>query len=165
MAALPGLFRTYRSCRQCDTVASYNVPSEMRAVCCKQHATDDMVDVVSRRCARVGCPSQPSYWQKDDPSKRMYCAEHRLPNMVRRWPRKRKPTRTKCQHCPSMATMAFPNELEYAVCKGHASPGMVAIKLPPKPTPKRASRAVPIMQEEDSGEPIIDEALQQDLFH
>lgn len=164
MAALPGSFRTYRSCRQCDTVASYNLPSETRAVCCKQHATEDMVDVVSRRCGYIGCPAQPSYWQADDPSKRMFCAQHCLPGMVRRWPRKRKATRPKCLHCPSVATMAYPNELECGVCKGHASPGMVPIKPPPKPAPRRVHRPLPPAEEELHG-PIIDEQFQWELLH
>jgi hypothetical protein len=59
--------------------AVFGLPNGEGGYCCKAHKTEDMRNVVSKRCEIEGCDKQPSYGIKDKKPTR--CREHKTDDM------------------------------------------------------------------------------------
>ena len=76
----PGSRMRHCSHGLCTRQANDNIEGS-KAAYCKQHAAADMVDVVSRRCARIPCTRQPTFNTKGSKDV-AYCREHAAEDMV-----------------------------------------------------------------------------------
>ena len=45
----------------CTQSPSYNIPTLKTPIYCKEHKSDDMIDVKSKRCIYENCTKNPSY--------------------------------------------------------------------------------------------------------
>ncbi|CAN0559749.1 unnamed protein product, partial [Laminaria digitata] len=63
------------------THPSFNAEGGKRAVFCKQHALEGMVNVVSRHCSQDTCTKQPSFNTRGNKTA-VYCREHAQGGMV-----------------------------------------------------------------------------------
>ncbi|CAM9576052.1 unnamed protein product, partial [Laminaria digitata] len=73
-----------RHCRyhQCEKRANFNVEGgSKKAVYCKQHADDGMVDVINKRCLHESCTTRPAY-NFEGSRTAAYCKQHADNGMV-----------------------------------------------------------------------------------
>ena len=65
----------------CDRRPGYALPDTGKAIMCREHKTDQMVDITHSKCLHEGCEKAPSFGNPGE-KKRMYCKEHKSENMV-----------------------------------------------------------------------------------
>lgn len=123
---------TSRNCIECTKVnikkrASFNLPTEIKAKYCKDHKTDDMVNVNQNKCQEDDCGKQPAF-NYDGEKVGKYCSGHSKEGMVNVAYRN-----GKCKGEGCMKTYPIFNykgEKKGIYCKEHALEGMVDIKNP-----------------------------------
>jgi EsV-1-7 cysteine-rich motif len=106
----------------CSTQAVFNLPGETKGKWCKQHKTNDMIDVFNPKCRYENCKKQPSFNYIDE-KKGMYCQFHKLDGMVDIKPRKY------CEYkgCKTRACFNHTTESVPKFCSLHKDPDMVDI--------------------------------------
>ena len=65
----------------CTTRPIYNVKGSNTPLFCREHKSDDMVDVKNKMCAHPDCTTQPSYNVKGSKTP-LFCREHKSDDMV-----------------------------------------------------------------------------------
>lgn len=70
-----------RTCKICGKRAVFNMIGEKKGKYCKQHKTEEMVDVVNIKCLHKDCKIQPVYNYPNE-NKGKYCSLHALDGMV-----------------------------------------------------------------------------------
>ena len=65
----------------CKTRPTYNVEGQTKALYCSEHKSDEMVDVINKKCIHPNCKKQPNY-NAEGQTNALYCSEHKLVDMV-----------------------------------------------------------------------------------
>ena len=65
----------------CDKRAIFNIPTEKRGNYCKEHKSEQMIDVMNPKCFYEGCGKIPGYNFVGE-KKGLYCNTHKLENMI-----------------------------------------------------------------------------------
>jgi hypothetical protein len=116
---LSGMQNTNKKCQECHKEAIFALPDK-KATHCKDHKTDDMVDVRSKTCLYQGCSIKPSFNVKGSKTG-LYCFEHKTESMVN-------VISKRCKHTDCNTQASFGNEDSTAeYCKKHALPGMIDV--------------------------------------
>jgi hypothetical protein len=110
----------------CKRSALYNL-ADLYPAYCKDHKTDDMVNVYSVRCDYVsefGVPCKKTVsWGYPDTKKKVRCAEHKLDGMDDlKHPRCMEPK------CPNQRSYGFAKDKVITHCSVHSKTGMVNLK-------------------------------------
>jgi len=105
----------------CDTIPCYNFQGQKKAIYCKKHKQQEMVDVVNKRCLHEGCDKQPTY-NFQGQKKALYCNEHKREEMV-------DVVNKRCLHegCHKLPTYNFQGQKQRLYCNEHKQPEMVDI--------------------------------------
>jgi hypothetical protein len=64
----------------CTTHPSYNLSTETKALYCKKHKKENMIDIKSKLCQYIKCKNDAIYGIKD--KKSQFCFEHKKENMI-----------------------------------------------------------------------------------
>jgi hypothetical protein len=103
---------------KCGKTAIYNKPGEP-ARFCKEHKSNEMVNVKHKKCKFPGCTTTP-YFNYENLKSGLYCAEHKLENMINiKSPR--------CKTCNNIASYNLPTKKIPEYCKTHKLDNMVDI--------------------------------------
>ena len=94
---------------------------DKRATYCKSHASDDMIDIVSKRCKAIDCTKNPVYGLPDD-KKATYCKSHASDDMI-----DIKHKRCLDPDCTTRPSYGLPDDKKATYCKSHALEGMINI--------------------------------------
>jgi EsV-1-7 cysteine-rich motif len=116
--------RKHRECQDecCGKQASFNVPGETLRIFCATHATEGMVNVVSKRCEHPDCDVRPSFNVPGE-VKGIFCKDHATEGMV-------DVVSKRCEHpdCDVRPNFNVSGEVKGIFCKDHATEGMVNVK-------------------------------------
>jgi hypothetical protein len=105
----------------CNTIASFNLPTEDKPLFCLKHKTNEMINVKNSKCKHPNCDKQPSYNLPTECSG-LYCAEHKLENMIN--------VITKScafEGCLIRPTFNYENESVAIYCKLHSNDNMIDV--------------------------------------
>ena len=107
---------------ECNKQPAFNVEGETKALYCKAHAKEGMVDIKSKRCAHSECNKHPAF-NVEGETNALYCKAHATEGMV-------DITHKPCAHpkCNTRPTFNVEGETKALYCKAHATEGMVDIK-------------------------------------
>ena len=105
----------------CNKRANYNHINEKKALYCKEHKLDDMVDIKHKRCKNPDCNKIPSYNYSNE-TKPLYCKEHKLIDMI-------DVRHKKCisPDCLLQPVYNYINETKRLYCKAHKLDGMIDV--------------------------------------
>ena len=106
---------------ECNTRPTFNVEGETTSLYCKAHATEDMVNIKSKRCAHSECNKQPTF-NVEGETKALYCKDHATEGMVDILNK-----RCANSECNKQPTFNVEGETTALYCKTHATEGMVDI--------------------------------------
>ena len=65
----------------CNKRASYNFSNELKALYCKDHILDGMIDVRNKRCNNPDCNTHANYNFSNE-TKALYCKDHIIDGMI-----------------------------------------------------------------------------------
>lgn len=112
----------FKKCQECIKKAYYNYPGELAAYC-GEHKNEHMINVNLKegKCIYDGCNKKASYNYYYE-TKRLYCATHKLLNMVDINNKK-----CKFKGCKKRPTFNYPDKKERLFCYIHKLPNMVNV--------------------------------------
>lgn len=105
----------------CEKYAVFGLPGTKSVVCCKRHATAEMVNITHKKCAHDGCGKCPSF-ATEGSKVGVYCKQHADPGMVN-------VVQKRCaqESCTMRANFGLEGSRAGIYCKRHAVDGMVDI--------------------------------------
>ena len=65
----------------CKCLPKFNYEDKIKKLYCAKHATEDMINLVSKRCFHDGCKSLKPHFNKEGETKGLYCGKHKLDGM------------------------------------------------------------------------------------
>jgi len=106
----------------CKTSATFNILSETKAIYCKKHKKDNMINIKSKRCKEKGCMIIPTFNLVTE-TKPIYCSKHKQKNMV-------DIKHTKCieDKCISRPMFNISTDSKPIYCNKHKKENMINIK-------------------------------------
>jgi hypothetical protein len=93
----------------CNKQPVFNYPSEKRAIYCKTHKLENMIDVMHKKC--IHCNKIP-YYNYPSEKRGLYCKTHKLENMVN-------VISKKCIHCNKQPVFNYSSEKRGLYCNDH----------------------------------------------
>jgi hypothetical protein len=118
---LPGMQNGNKKCQECDKQAIFGLINK-KPTHCKNHKTDDMTDVVSKKCLHEGCSTRP-FFNIEGSEIGLYCSDHKKESMV-------DVINKRCKHtnCETIASFGKKGCKTTEYCKTHALPGMIDVR-------------------------------------
>jgi hypothetical protein len=123
---------TSRNCIECSKInikkrASFNLPTEIKAKYCKNHKTDEMVNVNQKKCQEDGCGKTPAFNYEGETVGK-YCSGHSKEGMINIAHRNGK---CKEKGCPiTYPIFNYKGEKKGIYCRKHCLEGMIDVKNP-----------------------------------
>ena len=106
----------------CKKQSSFNFEGITKGLYCTQHKTDDMVDVIHKRCAEPGCKKQPNFNMEGE-KQGLYCFQHKKEEMVN------VTQKTCCEEgCKKQSSFNMEGEKRALYCTQHKKPKMIDVK-------------------------------------
>jgi len=100
---------------------NFNLPTEIKALYCKNHKKENMIDVINKRCCENNCMTRPNYNLPTE-TKALYCFEHKKENMI-------DVTNKRCcqDNCIKQPVFNLPTETKGLYCFEHKKENMIDI--------------------------------------
>lgn len=107
--------------KNCNKYASFNIKGQ-QPVYCLQHKSDEMINVVSKKCIIDEC-GKLSIFNFPNESFGIYCVQHKLNGMINV-----KDKTCINKNCKKQPYFNYPNQSKGIYCKDHKLEGMVNVK-------------------------------------
>jgi len=116
----------------CNRRAYYNLPRQVKAICCPIHKKHGMINITKRVCAKAGCLIEPCY-NFQGSRKPIYCVTHKDEEMID--VKNRRCDEQGCDKQPSFKWNDIRNRIDERYCAEHRVSGMISyrkcyVKLP-----------------------------------
>ena len=106
----------------CTTIPVYNFENEKKALYCKSHKKENMINVINKSCIFDTCNKRPSF-NFEGLKNTLYCDTHKKENMINI-------NKKYCiiEKCNLRPCFNFENEKKALYCKSHKKENMINIK-------------------------------------
>jgi len=113
-----------KKCRyeNCTKQPAFNNPTETKALYCREHKLENMINVKSKRCSYENCMTHPVFNYSTE-TKALYCVEHKLENMI-----DVKSKRCSYENCTTRPGYNNPTETKALYCVEHKLENMIDVK-------------------------------------
>jgi hypothetical protein len=105
----------------CKKRAYFNYEGETKALYCREHSLDNMIDIKHPRCIYEGCKNQPTFNYKGV-NRGLYCSIHKLNTMVNIVNKT-----CKIENCKTRPNYNYENEIGGIYCGIHKLDGMINV--------------------------------------
>ena len=107
-----------KKCLDCNKIPSYNLSESKKAIYCKIHKKENMVDILNKKC--LECDKIPSFNLSTENSP-IYCKDHKKENMI-------DILNKSCLECDKIPSYNLPNKKTSIYCFLHKKENMICVK-------------------------------------